>query len=87
MKNIFVKKLYLWPRFAKFCEYSKERFRDIVDSSLQKHRPDVVELHQPFTPSMKAIQSSILEIMEACIDELKKNTLVLFLYVVCNPTS
>jgi len=65
MKNIFVKKLFLWPRF-----------RDIVNDSLSRHRPDVVELHQPMTPAMEKIQAAILEIMGACLDELKKSNML-----------
>jgi DNA excision repair protein ERCC-4 len=65
MKWIFVKKLFLWPRF-----------RDIVEDSLSKHRPDVIELFQPLTTSTKSIQDSILEIMKACLDELKKTNMV-----------
>lgn len=40
------------------------------------NRSDVVELHQPITPSMQKIQQAILDIMDACIKELKKSNLV-----------
>ncbi|XP_061562791.1 DNA repair endonuclease XPF isoform X1 [Phycodurus eques] len=60
MRNLFVKKLYLWPRF-----------QASVNTALDRHKPDVVELHVSLTPSMKAIQSSILDIMGACLKELK----------------
>lgn len=65
MKILFVRRLFLWPRF-----------RDLVEKDLEAHRPDVVELHQPLTPSMEVIQSCILEIMEACLQELRKTNLV-----------
>ncbi|OCT64062.1 excision repair cross-complementation group 4 L homeolog isoform X1 [Xenopus laevis] len=61
MRNLFVKKLYLWPRF-----------HVSVNSFLDKHKPEVVELHVSMTPSMLAIQSSILDIMNACLKELKR---------------
>nr|XP_057917292.1 DNA repair endonuclease XPF isoform X2 [Doryrhamphus excisus] len=61
MRNLFVKKLYLWPRF-----------QASVNTSLDRHKPDVVELHVSLTPTMRAIQSSILDIMSACLKELKR---------------
>ncbi|XP_057681747.1 DNA repair endonuclease XPF [Corythoichthys intestinalis] len=61
MRNLFVKKLYLWPRF-----------QASVNTALDRHKPDVVELHVSLTPSMRAIQSSILDIMGACLKELKR---------------
>ncbi|XP_078519223.1 DNA repair endonuclease XPF isoform X2 [Lissotriton helveticus] len=61
MRNLFVRKLYLWPRF-----------HAAINSSLEKHKPEVVELHISMTPSMLAIQSSILDIMNACLKELKR---------------
>ncbi|KAK2820840.1 hypothetical protein Q5P01_023799 [Channa striata] len=50
MRNLFVKKLYLWPRF-----------QVSVNTVLDRHKPEVVELH-----------SSILDIMSACLKELKR---------------
>uniref|UniRef100_A0A8C1BHW7 DNA repair endonuclease XPF n=2 Tax=Cyprinus carpio TaxID=7962 RepID=A0A8C1BHW7_CYPCA len=61
MRNLFVKKLFLWPRF-----------QASVNATLDKHKPDVVELHVSLTPAMRAIQSSILDIMNACLKELKR---------------
>ncbi|XP_053496427.1 DNA repair endonuclease XPF [Ictalurus furcatus] len=61
MRNLFVKKLFLWPRF-----------QASVNSVLDRHKPDVVELHVHLTPVMRAIQSSILDIMNACLKELKR---------------
>ncbi|XP_055032647.2 DNA repair endonuclease XPF [Misgurnus anguillicaudatus] len=61
MRNLFVKKLFLWPRF-----------QASVNTTLEKHKPDVVELHVSLTPAMRAIQSSILDIMNACLKELKR---------------
>ncbi|KAL0983956.1 hypothetical protein UPYG_G00135180 [Umbra pygmaea] len=61
MRNLFVKKLFLWPRF-----------QVSVNSVLDRHKPEVVELHVCLTPAMTAIQSSILDIMNACLKELKR---------------
>ncbi|XP_062859876.1 DNA repair endonuclease XPF [Trichomycterus rosablanca] len=61
MRNLFVKKLFLWPRF-----------QASVNTVLERHKPDVVELHVPLTPTMRAIQSSVLDIMNACLKELKR---------------
>uniref|UniRef100_A0A8C4EZE8 DNA repair endonuclease XPF n=1 Tax=Dicentrarchus labrax TaxID=13489 RepID=A0A8C4EZE8_DICLA len=61
MRNLFVKKLYLWPRF-----------QASVNTALDRHKPEVVELNVSLTPAMRAIQSSILDIMGACLKELKR---------------
>ncbi|NXU53031.1 XPF endonuclease, partial [Turnix velox] len=61
MRNLFVKKLYLWPRFHM-----------AVNSFLEKHKPEVVEIHVSMTPAMLAIQTSILDILNACLKELKR---------------
>ncbi|NXF02985.1 XPF endonuclease, partial [Smithornis capensis] len=61
MKNLFVSKLYLWPRF-----------HIAVNSFLEKHKPEVVEIHVAMTPAMLAIQTSILDILNACLKELKR---------------
>uniref|UniRef100_A0ABM5F071 DNA repair endonuclease XPF n=1 Tax=Pogona vitticeps TaxID=103695 RepID=A0ABM5F071_9SAUR len=64
MRNLFVRKLYLWPRF-----------HAVVHSFLERHKPEVVEMHVTMSPAMCAIQSSILDILNACLRELK----------LCNP--
>ena len=61
MKALFVKKLYLWPRF-----------HTLVNSSLGKHKPDVIELHVKITSKMLNIQISLLDIMNYVIKELKR---------------
>ncbi|CAG04487.1 unnamed protein product, partial [Tetraodon nigroviridis] len=61
MRNLFVKKLLLWPRF-----------QASVNAALDRHKPEVVELHVSLTPAMRAIQSAILELMSACLKELKR---------------
>lgn len=61
MKALFVKKLYLWPRF-----------HTLVNNSLEKHKPDVIELHVKITSKMLNIQTSLLDVMNYVIKELKK---------------
>ncbi|XP_069342205.1 DNA repair endonuclease XPF [Eulemur rufifrons] len=60
MRNLFVRKLYLWPRF-----------HIAVNSFLEQHKPEVVEIHVSMTPTMLAIQTAILDILNACLKELK----------------
>lgn len=48
------------------------RFQASVNTVLDRHKPDVVELHVPLTPAMRSIQSSILDIINACLKELKR---------------
>ncbi|XP_013373418.1 PREDICTED: DNA repair endonuclease XPF isoform X2 [Chinchilla lanigera] len=60
MRNLFVRKLYLWPRF-----------HVAVNSFLEQHKPEVVEIHVSMTPAMLAIQTAILDILNACLRELK----------------
>ena len=51
---------------------SFNRFQASVNTALERHKPEVVELHVSLTPAMRAIQSSILDIMSACLKELKR---------------
>ncbi|XP_075623943.1 DNA repair endonuclease XPF isoform X3 [Balearica regulorum gibbericeps] len=48
------------------------RFHIAVNSFLEKHKPEVVEIHVSMTPAMLAIQTSILDILNACLRELKR---------------
>ncbi|XP_067859361.1 DNA repair endonuclease XPF [Heptranchias perlo] len=61
MRNLFVRKLYLWPRF-----------HIAVSSFLERHKPEVMELHVSLTPAMLAIQTAVMDIMNACLKELKR---------------
>ncbi|XP_058796659.1 DNA repair endonuclease XPF [Phymastichus coffea] len=61
MKKLFVKRLYLWPRFHK-----------IVNESLSKCKPEVLELHAKLTPKMVNIQTGLLDVMNYMIQELKR---------------
>ncbi|XP_023245287.1 LOW QUALITY PROTEIN: DNA repair endonuclease XPF-like [Copidosoma floridanum] len=61
MKKLYVKKLYLWPRFHK-----------IVNTSLSKVKPEVYELHVELTSKMINIQTRLLDIMNGTLQELKR---------------
>ncbi|XP_018359378.1 PREDICTED: DNA repair endonuclease XPF [Trachymyrmex cornetzi] len=61
MKALFVKKLYLWPRF-----------HATINNCLSKHEPDVIELHVHITPKMQSIQSTLLDVMNYVVKELKR---------------
>uniref|UniRef100_A0A131YWV5 DNA repair endonuclease XPF n=1 Tax=Rhipicephalus appendiculatus TaxID=34631 RepID=A0A131YWV5_RHIAP len=65
MRNLFVKKLFLWPRFQ----------ADVI-ASLEKRKPEVVEIRVAMTPAMNIIQMAILDIIASCVREIKK----------CNPS-
>lgn len=51
---------------------SFNRFQASVNTALDRHKPEVVELHVSLTPAMRAVQTSILDIMSACLKELKR---------------
>ncbi|XP_076323334.1 LOW QUALITY PROTEIN: DNA repair endonuclease XPF-like [Tachypleus tridentatus] len=61
MRNLFVRQLYLWPRF-----------HVVVNSSLEQVKPVVIEIQVTMTTSMQAIQMSLLELMDVCVKEVKK---------------
>ncbi|XP_072024102.1 DNA repair endonuclease XPF-like [Amphiura filiformis] len=61
MRNMFVRKLFLWPRF-----------HASVVACMEKHKPEVIELQLSMTDSMLTVQTALLEIMSACIKEIKQ---------------
>ena len=87
MRLLYVTKLYLWPRYLMRMisraassqattslltrNNNDNRFHQSVITALQNHQPEVIELHQPMSPLMINIQDSIIEIMKACVQELK----------------
>jgi DNA excision repair protein ERCC-4 len=60
LKSLFLRKLFLWPRFHL-----------VVADSISAHNPEVIELLQPTTPLMSSIQRAIMDTMEACLAELR----------------
>lgn len=63
LRTLFVKKLFLWPRFR----------LEVVDALEKHHQPEVIEMSLRMTPHMKAIQSAVLVCMNTCLAELKKS--------------
>lgn len=62
LKNLFLRKVSLWPRF-----------QVTVAESLEGHRKaEVIELEVPMTDKMREIQNAILECVELNVRELKK---------------
>ncbi|XP_077981125.1 DNA repair endonuclease XPF-like [Glandiceps talaboti] len=61
MKNLFVRKLYLWPRF-----------HVEVNACMEKRKPEVIELGIPMSHTMTAIQIALLDIMNAVVREIKQ---------------
>ncbi|CAH1964052.1 unnamed protein product [Acanthoscelides obtectus] len=61
MRALFVKDLYLWPRF-----------HSIVVQSLKNFEPNVIELNIPISEKMKKMQTHILDLMNLTVKELKR---------------
>lgn len=62
LRNLFLRKASLWPRF-----------HVTVAESLEGHRKaEVIELEVPMSDNMREIQNAVLECVEICIGELKK---------------
>ena len=61
MRSLFVRNLYLWPRFH----------TNVVEN-LREITPEVIELHIDMTEAMKHIQTSILDSMSYTLQELKR---------------
>ena len=62
MRTLFVRNLYLWPRFH----------ANVVESLKDKTTPEVIELHIDMTQAMKNIQTAILDSMNFTLQELKQ---------------
>lgn len=60
MRQLFVAKLFLWPRFH----------ATIVDSLSARTVPNVIEMRIQMTSSMKQIQFAITDLISLCIKEL-----------------
>lgn len=60
MKSLQVSKLYLYPRF-----------RAGIAEELEKHPPQVTELHVELSDSMKKIQGAIAAAVRACLRDLR----------------
>ncbi|KAK6500553.1 hypothetical protein TWF506_003326 [Arthrobotrys conoides] len=61
MRNLFLKKISLWPRY-----------HVRVAQSLEARKAEVVELEISMTPAMQSIQNAALQCIEISISELRK---------------
>lgn len=61
MRSLMLRKVWIWPRF-----------HENIQQDLEKCKADVVELYPSLTKSMKEIQTSIIECMEATLSEITK---------------
>jgi DNA excision repair protein ERCC-4 len=60
MKNLFVKKLFVFPRF-----------HVDIESTFDKYKPEVVEVHVQLSSYSHAIQMALLDIINVLVQELK----------------
>lgn len=63
MRNLFLRKVSLWPRFHVHVAQALEG----------KKKAEVIELEVPMTDAMREIQHAVLECVEVSIQELKKS--------------
>lgn len=61
MRNLFIKDLYIWPRF-----------HALIRNALKEFESTVIELHIPMTQQMTTIQRHILDIMNYLVKEVKR---------------
>lgn len=68
MQTLFVRKLYLWPRFHSLVQSVLNPPVNTPDSN----KYEVIELTIPLSDAMKTVQNAILSALETCINELKR---------------
>lgn len=61
MRNLFVKEIFLWPRF-----------HALIQKNLKAFEPTSIEFHIPMTPKMTQIQTNLLDLMNFIVKELKR---------------
>ena len=62
MRGLFVRNLYLWPRFH----------TDVVATIKQTTQPEVIELHINMTKEMMTIQTSVLDLINFSMQEIRR---------------
>ncbi|EIM22060.1 hypothetical protein WALSEDRAFT_51071 [Wallemia mellicola CBS 633.66] len=62
LRSLKIRKVWIWPRF-----------HETVQQDLEKRKADVVELYPSMTKSMLDLQHSILQCMDATVQEIKKS--------------
>ncbi|KAF8087637.1 hypothetical protein N665_0573s0010 [Sinapis alba] len=65
MRALFLRRLHLWPRFQ--LDVSQE---------LEREPPEVVDIRVSMSSYMVGIQKAIIEVMDACLKEMKKTNKV-----------
>ncbi|KAJ9549801.1 hypothetical protein OSB04_022344 [Centaurea solstitialis] len=65
LKCLFLRKLYLWPRFQVY-----------VSEDLERDPPEVVDIRVPMSAYMVGIQKAVIEVMDACLKEMRKTNKV-----------
>ncbi|EYU28618.1 hypothetical protein MIMGU_mgv1a0230691mg, partial [Erythranthe guttata] len=65
LKCLFLRKLHLWPRFQVY-----------VSQNLERDPPEVVDIRVPMSPYMIGIQKAVIEVMDACLKEMRKTNKV-----------
>ena len=63
LKSLFVRRLYIYPRF-----------HTVVAEELERNPPIVEEMHQSLSPKMIHKQAAIAAAVQTCIREIKKST-------------
>ncbi|CAH2080160.1 unnamed protein product [Thlaspi arvense] len=65
MRALFLRRLHLWPRFQ--LDVSQE---------LEREPPEVVDIRVSMSNHMVGIQKAIIEVMDACLKEMRKTNKV-----------
>ncbi|KAL0326646.1 UNVERIFIED_CONTAM: DNA repair endonuclease UVH1 [Sesamum angustifolium] len=65
LKCLFLRKLHLWPRFQVY-----------VSQDLERDPPEVIDIRVPMSPYMIGIQKAVIEVMDACLKEMRKTNKV-----------
>lgn len=65
MKCLGIRRLHLWPRFHVY-----------VSEELERDAPEVVDVRVPMSKHMVGIQAAIIEVMDACLKEMRKTNKV-----------
>ncbi|XP_051119358.1 DNA repair endonuclease UVH1 isoform X1 [Andrographis paniculata] len=65
LKCLFLRKLHLWPRFQVY-----------VSQDLERDPPEVIDIRVPMSSYMIGIQKAVIEVMDACLKEMRKTNKV-----------
>ncbi|KAK4400488.1 DNA repair endonuclease UVH1 [Sesamum angolense] len=90
LKCLFLRKLHLWPRFQlRICFWSPSHedmlhllnkedhsLEVYVSQDLERDPPEVIDIRVPMSPYMIGIQKAVIEVMDACLKEMRKTNKV-----------